>query len=136
MRSANVLAGKRLLLGAVAVTGLGLGLLARSFWPASSAPADTTAHFVGSNACASCHNTQTAEWRQSQHQAAMAQATELTVLGDFKDATFNYAGITTSFFRRAGKFFVRTDGRDGNLADFEIKYTFGVYPLQQYLVEF
>ena len=30
---------------------------------------------------------------------------------------------------------VRTDGPDGKLADFEIKYTFGVKPLQQYLVE-
>ena len=29
-----------------------------------------------------------------------------------------------------------TDGPDGKLADFEVKYTFGVYPLQQYLVPF
>ena len=44
-------------------------------------------------------------------------------------------GVTSSFFRRDGKFFVRTDGPDGKLADFEVKYTFGVEPLQQYLVE-
>ena len=31
---------------------------------------------------------------------------------------------------------VRTDGPDGKLADFEVKYTFGVTPLQQYLIEF
>jgi predicted CXXCH cytochrome family protein len=31
---------------------------------------------------------------------------------------------------------VRTDGPDGKLADFEIQYTFGVWPLQQYLIEF
>jgi tetratricopeptide (TPR) repeat protein len=30
---------------------------------------------------------------------------------------------------------VRTDGPDGKPADFEIKYTFGVRPLQQYLIE-
>src|SRR5262249_54153171 len=30
---------------------------------------------------------------------------------------------------------VRTDDETGRLADFEVKYTFGVYPLQQYLVE-
>ena len=30
---------------------------------------------------------------------------------------------------------VRTDGPDGKLHDYEIKYTFGVMPLQQYLVE-
>ena len=31
---------------------------------------------------------------------------------------------------------VRTDGPDGKLADYEIAYTFGVYPLQQYLIAF
>jgi predicted CXXCH cytochrome family protein len=31
---------------------------------------------------------------------------------------------------------VETDGPDGRLAPFEIKYTFGVDPLQQYLIEF
>ena len=31
--------------------------------------------------------------------------------------------------------FVNTDGPDGKLADYEIKYTFGVRPLQQYLIE-
>jgi predicted CXXCH cytochrome family protein len=30
---------------------------------------------------------------------------------------------------------VRTDGPDGALHDYEIRYTFGVYPLQQYLIE-
>ena len=33
-------------------------------------------------------------------------------------------------------FFVHTDGADGKLADFEIRYTFGVTPLQQYLIAF
>ncbi|HEV8211797.1 MAG TPA: multiheme c-type cytochrome, partial [Vicinamibacterales bacterium] len=36
---------------------------------------------------------------------------------------------------RDGKFYVSTDGADGQLATFTIRYTFGVYPLQQYLVE-
>ena len=31
---------------------------------------------------------------------------------------------------------MRTDGPDGALHDYEIAYTFGVYPLQQYLIEF
>ena len=42
---------------------------------------------------------------------------------------------TSTFSRRDGKFFVNTDGPDGKLADYEIKYTFGVRPLQQYLIE-
>ena len=102
----------------------------------ASAQASDTAQFVGVDACQSCHTAETTEWRQSQHHAAMAEASEQTVLGDFNDAAFSYAGITSTFFRRDGKFFVRTDGPDGKLADYQIKYTFGVYPLQQYLVEF
>ena len=58
------------------------------------------------------------------------------MLGNFEQAKFRYAGVESTFFQRDGKFFVRTDGADGKLADFEIKYTFGVEPLQQYLIEF
>lgn len=36
-------------------------------------------------------------------------------------------------WQRDGKFMVRTDGPDGQLRDYQIAYTFGVYPLQQYL---
>ena len=95
-----------------------------------------TAQYVGSNACVSCHGKQASEWQTSQHHDAMAQASEKSVLGNFNNAKFNYAGLTSTFFKRAGKFFVNTDGRDGKLTDHEIKYTFGVYPLQQYLIEF
>jgi Flp pilus assembly protein TadD len=99
--------------------------------PAASAPA----RFVGSAACASCHAAEHEAWRGSQHARAMQDATEQTVLGDFGDASFRHADYTSRFFRRDGKFLVRTDGPDGKLADFEIKYTFGVEPLQQYLIE-
>jgi len=58
-----------------------------------------------------------------------------TVLGDFADATFQHAGVTSRFTRRDGKYYVRTDGPDGRLTEFEIKYVFGLAPLQQYLVE-
>jgi Flp pilus assembly protein TadD len=66
----------------------------------------------------------------------MDHATEKSVLGDFSDAAFNYNGIRSRFFRRDGKYLVETDGPDGKLAIFQVKYTFGVDPLQQYLVEF
>ena len=58
------------------------------------------------------------------------------MLGDFNDATFDYYGVRSRFFRKDGKFLVETDGPDGKLATFEVKYTFGVDPLQQYLIEF
>ncbi len=66
----------------------------------------------------------------------MQHVNDKTVLGSFDGTRFTQSGVTSTFFRRDGRFFVNTDGADGKLADFEIKYTFGVYPLQQYLVEF
>ena len=66
----------------------------------------------------------------------MQVADDKTVLGNFANAKFAYAGTTSTFSQRDGKFFVNTDGPDGKLADYEIKYTFGVRPLQQYLIEF
>ena len=41
-----------------------------------------------------------------------------------------------AFSRDGDKFMVRTDGPDGALARYQIAYTFGVYPLQQYLIAF
>jgi Flp pilus assembly protein TadD len=98
--------------------------------------ASAAARYVGSDACASCHRPESDEWRGSQHHDAMAEASEQSVLGRFDGSTFSYAGTTSVFSRRDGAFYLRTDGRDGRLADFQVKYTFGVYPLQQYLVEF
>ncbi|HEV8449350.1 MAG TPA: ammonia-forming cytochrome c nitrite reductase subunit c552 [Gemmatimonadaceae bacterium] len=104
--------------------------------PFSRTAATTAAAvFVGSERCRSCHRPESDAWRGSHHKAAMAEATAKTVLGSFADATIEYAGMTSRFFKRDGKYYVRTDGSDGRLADFEIRYTFGVYPLQQYLVE-
>jgi Flp pilus assembly protein TadD len=107
-------------------------LLLRNDEQATSSPSA----FVGSEACAGCHQAQAAMWRTSQHSHAMAHATDATVLGDFNNATFDYYGVRSRFFRRDGKFLVETDGPDGLLATFEIKYTFGLDPLQQYLVAF
>ncbi|WP_458181263.1 tetratricopeptide repeat protein [Bradyrhizobium sp. 14AA] len=92
--------------------------------------------FVGSQACAGCHQTQARLWQGSQHRHAMDHATEQSVRGDFSDATFEYAGTRSRFFRDGKKFLVETDDPDGKLATFEIKYSFGVEPLQQYLIEF
>jgi predicted CXXCH cytochrome family protein len=66
----------------------------------------------------------------------MQHATDRTVLGDFNEQGLDHHGVHSRFFRRDGKFLVETDGPDGKLATFEVKYTFGVDPLQQYLVEF
>jgi hypothetical protein len=53
----------------------------------------------------------------------MDHATDTSVLGDFNDASFDHYGVRSSFFRKDGKFLVETDGPDGKLATFEVKYT-------------
>ena len=100
--------------------------------PVPVAPAATHA---GSAQCATCHAREHAAWKGSDHDLAMQPADDKSVLGDFANARFTYAGTTSTFSRRAGKFFVNTDGPDGKLADYEIRYAFGVRPLQQYLIE-
>jgi len=94
------------------------------------------ARFVGSDTCTACHAQQASSWRGSHHAKAMAHASDESVLGDFNDAVFDYFGVRSRMFRRGKSFMVETDGPDGAIGAFEIKYTFGVEPLQQYLVEF
>lgn len=101
-----------------------------------SAGDGVNATFVGRETCKSCHELEFAAWTDSDHDRAMDVATETTVLGDFDNARFTSHGITSSFFRSEGRFMVNTQGPDGQLADFEITHTFGVEPLQQYLVPF
>ncbi len=111
----------------------------RSPAPSSPSQARTTSvksEFIGSPACTECHRAETKAWQTSHHALAMQHANDKTVLGDFNDANFTYNGITSTFFHRDSKYFVRTDGADGALTEFELRYTFGVDPLQQYLIEF
>ncbi len=90
--------------------------------------------FVGARECVTCHEHENVRWLGSHHQLAMQPASSSTVLGDFNHASFSNNGITSTFFRIGPKFMVRTDGPDGALHDYELKYTFGVYPLQQFLI--
>lgn len=90
--------------------------------------------YVDNRQCLACHEDAGRQWKQSHHFMAMAPPTPETVRGDFDGASFKHQGVTTRFFRRDGKYFVDTDGPDGKMADFEVKYTFGVNPLQQYLI--
>ena len=92
--------------------------------------------YVGSESCKSCHEKQFSDWDHSQHFLAMQPATPETVVGDFDDTNFKYAGIEYGFSRRDGKFFALADDSNGDIREFEISHTFGVEPLQQYLVTF
>lgn len=100
----------------------------------ATVPAGTANH-VGAARCAECHRSEFRAWQDSHHDLAMQPAGPETVLGNFDGATFDYADVTSTFRQRAGRYFVHTDGPGGERAEFEIRYTFGVEPLQQYLIE-
>ena len=97
---------------------------------------DGPATFIGSSACQNCHEAEFQGWVGSHHELAMQIADADTVLGDFDDASFDYFGTNTRFFTRDDGFYVRTADASGEDRDFRIAYTFGVEPLQQYLIEF
>jgi len=99
-------------------------------------PVEMHASFVGRDQCVDCHKEAYESWLGSHHDDAMDHANEQTVLGDFNDAEFEYNGVTSRFYRKIDKYFVYTEGPDGEMAEFEVQYTFGVEPLQQYLVPF
>ncbi|WP_425615020.1 HEAT repeat domain-containing protein [Anatilimnocola sp. NA78] len=119
-------------MGAISV--MAGGALAADWW--IGLPPDAQATFVGRQSCVECHQPQAEQFVGSHHDLAMDRATSETVLGDFNDAELTHHGITSRMFRRDGLYFINTEGPDGKLADFEIKYVFGVTPLQQYMVEF
>jgi Flp pilus assembly protein TadD len=120
------------LLGFVLVAFWGASALAQD---ASPGPGIANAPFVGSPSCGECHKAEAGDWRNSHHALAMQKASDATVLGRFDGARFEKNERESLFSRRDGAFVVRTEGPDGKRADFEIKYAFGVFPLQQYLIE-
>ncbi len=126
--------GKRLAAGALLALLIGGLVLYLAFSERKAAP--PSAQYMGAKACAGCHAKEQQAWRGSHHDLAMQVVDEKTVLGNFDNATFKYNGVESTFFRRDGKFMVQTDGPDGKLHDYEVAYTFGVTPLQQYLIEF
>ena len=103
---------------------------------ATETSAPPTATHVGAAVCAECHEKQAALWQGSDHRLAMQPATSATVVANFNRSTFTYGGVTSNFFLKDGSYAVRTDGPDGKHRDYRVAFTFGIRPLQQYLVEF
>jgi predicted CXXCH cytochrome family protein len=120
---------------AALMTALAAWAAADWYW-AEPRNALETAHYVGRASCVSCHQAEAEAFAGSHHDRAMDVATDETVLGDFNDAEFTHFDERTRFFRDGKKFMVNAEGPDGVYRDYEVKYTFGVHPLQQYMVEF
>ncbi len=92
--------------------------------------------FVGDQACKSCHASQYNDWLSSDHFKAMQLANDSTVEGDFNNKSYTADGITSRFFKKGNKYFINTQGDDNKYHNYEVKYTFGYNPLQQYLIAF
>ena len=92
--------------------------------------------YVGASTCAECHVEAHAKWEDSHHFHAMELPTPKTVRADFNNTEFVNYGVSTKFIREGDKYLVKTENQQGAMETFEIAYTFGWEPLQQYLVKF
>ncbi len=99
--------------------------------PARSSSRDS----VGGETCVSCHANEASQWRQSHHAAAMQLPTADSVKGAFDGRSFDGPAGETRFFQRDGRYIIATAGPDGQARDFPVAYSFGIDPLQQYLIE-
>lgn len=93
-------------------------------------------NYIGTAACKNCHLNAWQDWQDSDHSWSMREATAPNVKGDFNDAKFAYFGQTSRFYRKGEQFWFAQLDASGTLQHYQIRYTFGVYPLQQYLVGF
>nr|WP_321405317.1 multiheme c-type cytochrome [uncultured Carboxylicivirga sp.] len=123
------------ILGIVTLMLLPVYLLIKTYVANDEVTVDK-ADYKGVETCIECHQPEYNEWLQSHHNKAMDDATDSSVLGDFNNVVIEAQGMNHRFFKKDGRFMVNTDGADGTMQDFEVKYVFGNYPLQQYLVEF
>lgn len=91
---------------------------------------------AGTEQCKECHEKEYRSWKNSDHDLAMQLANSQSVLGDFDNAVFESHGVRYTFYKEGENYYVNTQGAHNKYRDFKIAYTFGVYPLQQYLVVF
>ncbi len=94
------------------------------------------ADYVGSQACVDCHQSQYEGWQGSHHERAMDHATDQSVRGDFNDVQVDFKGQTHRLYKKDDQFWINTADANGEFKDYQIKFTFGYEPLQQYMVQF
>lgn len=84
--------------------------------------------------CISCHQQSQHEWQKSDHAKSMAIANSSSVVGDFNNVDVKHYGQKAHFYIKDKKYHV-TISYDNKVDTYPVKYTFGFFPLQQYLVE-
>ncbi|MEQ6887424.1 tetratricopeptide repeat protein [Halomonas sp. CS7] len=119
----------------LAIAALLTLLFVGSVQAASPRLASEAEGYAPEGSCAGCHQEQTAAWQDSDHGWAMREATPDNVLGDFADARFAEGDVKAHFHREDERFLVTLEGPGEPEATREIAYTFGYFPLQQYLIE-
>ncbi|MDX1561161.1 MAG: cytochrome c3 family protein, partial [Marinobacter sp.] len=114
-----------------------LALILPAAGPAANTPAlaEERGAYVNAGTCEQCHQKEDDAWSHSDHAWAMRPAEAEWVLGNFDNSAFDDGAVTARFFRRDNGFWVSIEGETGEDEDFPIAYTFGYYPLQQYLVK-
>lgn len=113
-----------------------MALVTADWYSAEPPAALLEATYLGRESCIQCHQVEHELFVGSDHDRAMELPTGESVVGDFDDTTFERLGVTTRFYRKGDEFWVNTEGPDGEYHDYKIAYTFGIDPLQQYMVEF
>jgi predicted CXXCH cytochrome family protein len=96
---------------------------------------NSPSQFVGSNDCIRCHAAEGERWLGSDHDRAMEESTSAAVVGRFDDSILRRFEQTWRFVRDGEDHVVVIEEPGRAPERLRVAYTFGIDPLQQYLVE-
>ncbi len=104
--------------------------------------------YVGAERCRDCHWREYDTWKNTLHSKFFQPSSTRTVIGDFErnntltlkvtDNAPKFPGreVTSTMFKKDGKYYVKTVGPDWENAEFEIMHVIGIGRRQNYLTEF
>lgn len=90
--------------------------------------------FVGSETCGQCHQAELQQWQTSHHAKAMMKPTAENVLGDFNNSKVSFNEVKTHFTKSEKGYFITTQNEAKKTETYQVAFTFGYTPLQQYLI--
>ena len=120
----------------------------REVTAAAETPIFGEPEYVGSKRCRDCHWRKYDTWKNTLHSKFMQPVDKPSVIGDFKrnnkltvkvtNNSLRLAGekVTTTMYKKEGKFYVNTIGPDWEFHDYEILYVIGIGRRQNYIAKF
>jgi predicted CXXCH cytochrome family protein len=107
---------------------------------ALAAPVDLSrVAYVGSDECRACHAGRHASWSRTFHRTMTQRAAPGAVLGDFRDASLTWGGVTSRLTRQGDTFFITTldaeDPASGQMTRYPVELTVGSRRVQQYVTQ-